>query len=363
MVDSKFDQYKVDHLFLLVGQNPLPNYVAVKLLLNAGGTIYLIHTSQTEEQAKRLKKVLPDEEYNSIKKLSLGSPASYPQDIAQKIEKHTKKADGLLGLNYTGGNKVMAVHAYRSLLRKDNCIFSYLDSNDLQMWIEKDSILIPFQIPLNVSFNTIFKLHDISLQKPYDCSPLLSELAAVRALGEAKFKDYSTQNNLVDETGNLSLEKLKKLCPHQSDSTLKEWSKSHGKWLESHVLQEVIKISEKLSIHDYGRNFHVDVPNQYRKKDFEFDVAFMRNYQLFAISCTTSSNTEKCKEKLFAAYVRAQQMGGSEARAALVCGSDKPDAFKAELEVSIPIQNIEVFGKSDWPNLSHRFVDWIKKLD
>ncbi len=27
------NEYKVDHLFLLIGENPLPNYLAAKLLL------------------------------------------------------------------------------------------------------------------------------------------------------------------------------------------------------------------------------------------------------------------------------------------------------------------------------------------
>jgi len=43
---------------LLIGENPLPNYVAAKLLLNDGGTAYLEHTADTVEQAKRLKNIL-----------------------------------------------------------------------------------------------------------------------------------------------------------------------------------------------------------------------------------------------------------------------------------------------------------------
>lgn len=35
MTTSEFDNYKVDHLFLLIGENPLPNYVAARTLRSA----------------------------------------------------------------------------------------------------------------------------------------------------------------------------------------------------------------------------------------------------------------------------------------------------------------------------------------
>jgi hypothetical protein len=55
------ENYKVDHLFLLVGENPLPNYVAARLLLNDKGTIYLVHTTGTVKQAERLRNILEEE--------------------------------------------------------------------------------------------------------------------------------------------------------------------------------------------------------------------------------------------------------------------------------------------------------------
>lgn len=61
MSTSEFDKYKVDHLFLLIGENPLPNYVAARLLLNPGGTPYLVYTTGTEKPAKRLQTILSSE--------------------------------------------------------------------------------------------------------------------------------------------------------------------------------------------------------------------------------------------------------------------------------------------------------------
>ncbi len=112
MSTSEFDGYKVDHLFLLIGENPLPNYVAANLLLNKGGTAYLIHTTDTEKSAKRLQKILKSE-LNVFKdvEVELRSLGDYESDafhIQKKIREELGKIkSGKIGLNYTGGTKAL----------------------------------------------------------------------------------------------------------------------------------------------------------------------------------------------------------------------------------------------------------------
>jgi hypothetical protein len=45
-----FEPYRTDHLFLIVGANPLPNFVAALLLSKKGGTIHLLHSKGTVSQ-------------------------------------------------------------------------------------------------------------------------------------------------------------------------------------------------------------------------------------------------------------------------------------------------------------------------
>lgn len=45
---------KTDYLFLLVGTNPLPNYVAARLLARPKGKIYLLHSRTTGDIAQNL---------------------------------------------------------------------------------------------------------------------------------------------------------------------------------------------------------------------------------------------------------------------------------------------------------------------
>ena len=77
-----------------------------------------------------------------------------------------------------------------------------------------------------------------------------------------------------------------------------------GEWLEHYVLQQVKNISSSYSISDSRMSFHI--PDNTNNDKFEFDVAFMRNYQLFALSCTTDTEPGLCKLKLFEAYRRAR---------------------------------------------------------
>ncbi|MGB7059296.1 MAG: hypothetical protein WBD58_16455, partial [Geitlerinemataceae cyanobacterium] len=118
---SDFDSHRVDNLFLLVGENPLPNYVAARLLLKKGGTPYLVYTTDTEKQADRLQTRLSNES------MGLNSAQRVPLNDYEADAYHIKKAvcdrletieNGTIGLNYTGGTKAMAVHAYRAVFSK-----------------------------------------------------------------------------------------------------------------------------------------------------------------------------------------------------------------------------------------------------
>jgi hypothetical protein len=87
----------------------------------------------------------------------------------------------------------------------------------------------------------------------------------------------------------------------------------------------------------------------------------MRHYQLFALSCTTSESRKLCKQKLIEANTHAQQLGGIEARVALVCAQSDPESLRKELEVVTRNRKIAVFGRQDWSNLSAKIMQWVKQ--
>ncbi|HAJ60609.1 MAG TPA: DUF1887 domain-containing protein [Cyanobacteria bacterium UBA8543] len=418
---SEFDQYKVDHLFLLIGENPLPNYVAARLLLNKGGTPYLVYTTGTKDPAERLQTILSNEPIG-LKTAQLVPLNDYESDAYHIKEAIRPKLEainvGKIGLNYTGGTKAMAVHAYRAVFSQHpDTVFSYLDPRKLEMCIDReDGDRIRLKVKpdvLQVKLAKLFQIHGLELKENFTQEAQLPELATALAqvfkdenktkqwfdwyfnvfCEEARKKknenwdDWKSktklaplsisveklpsevktefkQNNLIDPSGQLSLQEVQQLKTIEQEPVFKEIKDFckylDGLWLEHYVLKQVKNIAEKNSIKYYGLNFKVPLPGT--QQGFEFDAAFTRGYQLFAISVSTTSKRELCKLKLFEAYLRARQMGGDEARVALVCCTNEPDTLKAEMAL-LDDKKIAVFGKDDLVDLSKKIEEWIKQAD
>jgi len=410
---SDWEGHQVDHLFLLIGENPLPNYVAAKLMLKQGGTPYLVHTTDTENQAKCLEKILGDEGIQTTQLVSLNDYESDAYHIKENIRPRLEAIKtGKIGLNYTGGTKAMAVHAYRTIFSKDHpdAVFSYLDPRKLEMCIDRedgDRIRIKVKPELlEVKLDKLFQIHDLKLDGKPTKEAQFPELAAALA---KVFKDEKTAKQWFDwysvfceearkkKNGNwgdwksksdlavlsISVEKLppeidtefkrEKLVGSDGKLSLQAVQQKgvfteikhfckylDGLWLEHHVLQQVKNIAHQNSIKDYGLNFKVPLPGT--KEGFEFDVAFTRGYQIFAISVSTTSKRDLCKVKLFEAYLRARQMGGDEARVALICCTNEPDTLKAEVAL-LGDKKIAVFGRDDLMDLSKKIEEWIKQND
>ena len=140
----------------------------------------------------------------------------------------------------------------------------------------------------------------------------------------------------------------------------------NGKWLEDHTLSAIKKVSNFCEIHSYAKN--VEIINSGKTKsekkgkqnDFEFDVAALRGYQLFAVSCSTSSDNWGLKQKLFEAYVRGQQLGGDEAKIGLVCFSSDPNTIQKEIEKEWHEKDkFRVFGAGSIPKLDEELAKWL----
>lgn len=411
--NAVFHRYQVDRLLLLIGENPLPNYVVARTLLKDGGTPYLVYTSHTKEQADRVRDLLRERStaLQPCQYIPLGDYESDGYHIQKKIQEDIKPhMQEKWGLNYTGGTKPMATHAYRVLLKlQPNAVFSYLDPRRLEMCIDReDGARIRRKVELEILLSDLFELHSLKLQS----SPTTRSLLPNAAYAFAQFhqnksladswRDWcdKTLRELAKKRGNwLSEEKLQpcelpltypenKDLPNEIKAVLQkhfaasadvfllqqgkenggfqkykhlcEWL--DGTWLEHYTLQQVQSIATQYNIQDSALSFPIKNPQTGQDK-FELDVAFMRGYQLFAISCTTDSNLGLCKSKLFEAYLRAKQLGGDEARVALVCCSDQPDALKRQLEVMLENPKIRVFGREHLSNLANEIAAWIEELE
>ena len=114
MVGPTISNYQVDHLFLLIGTNPLPNYVSARLLARdpQRTTIWFVHSKDTAKEHDTLQKSLQTEGFQSFQSIEVDEASSI--DIYNQIQQRARSLHGVIGLNYTGGTKAMAVHAYRA---------------------------------------------------------------------------------------------------------------------------------------------------------------------------------------------------------------------------------------------------------
>lgn len=189
---SELSEYKVDHLLLLVGSNPLPNAVAGKLLAAPGGKITLIHSRDGFPLAQRLEKWFQNVDI-SLKEVKESEAASVEEKVSEAIEQYERDHTSTnpvhparVGLNYTGGTKVMAVHAYRVLEQwakkhERKAVFSYLDARTLQMRFEQvdGGPAIPVSLAVEIGIHDLLTLHGWELREGSPIkTPVLPKSAA-----------------------------------------------------------------------------------------------------------------------------------------------------------------------------------------
>jgi hypothetical protein len=407
-------QFRSNVVILLIGGNPLPVYVSACLLAGEGvESIYLVHSEKnanyqsTEPFAKFIKRVLL-KNYAHLRDDQIilnGIHANDGSTINTQIKKLLDRIpeNSRIGFNYTGGTKPMAIHAYQTVKSKfEHAIFSYLDADSLSMWI--DGVKnggIPCKTAVNVNLLDIANLHGYQFDS-IRYEPRRIDLS--RAIMEAHFtekgmKDWRDWLNAVGNTPDdqtpplppasyslfdkINLE-FNRLC--NGKATSQDVAKQFGfkslksctiwllgGWLEELTLDSAFNLKELGYFHDYGGNFKT-IPGDWTKtssfgprndaKNFELDVAAMRGYQLFGFSCIASRKPGgETKKHMLEAYVRAKQLGGDEARVALVCLTETPEQVLNEIEREwlTTKGHVKVFGIHQLEKLTENIKNWLEK--
>ena len=159
------NECKTDHLFLLVGANPLPNFVAVSLLHNSTTTIYLLHTDTTlkiaEQLSSRIRHHYPQLK-TVLREIDSTDNEKIDKTIRQLLDLIPERTS--LSLHYTGGTKAMSVHVYRAMFdRRPDTVFTYLDAQTLSLRIDGRSgepmKTVKVSDKCNVDLSTLAQLH------------------------------------------------------------------------------------------------------------------------------------------------------------------------------------------------------------
>lgn len=447
-----------DHLFLLVGTNPLPNYIAAILLARSKATIYLLHSADSAVANTALLAEFLDEQL-SLKFEALNErPAAkeeqprYQITIAREncvidasdgpaIENKVGSlleplgADAAIGLNYTGGTKPMAVHSHRVVAatlsdgvspKFPKAILSYLDPRDLSMHFDHLAHPVPVESPVSVTLAEVAALHGYRLKtdelETEPKSPSLARAIArvnstangykawrnwafpqpdtdrpTPAKGEKAWREWvgsGAPTELPAADGPLALvrEKMDRLCGGEATPeklahvlgckegqfrSCKNWFQ--GTWLEEVVLAAVKEAQPQFGFTSFGKSPklvpgqrlsevletrypHYRDPDQRDSRDFELDVAVMIGYQLFVFSCVASAEAGNTKYHLLEAWVRARQLGGDEARVALVSCVGNTEPLLAEIQRDWQAgSQIKVFGRQHLNALPDEIAGWFQQ--
>ncbi|MCR6546875.1 hypothetical protein [Dehalobacterium formicoaceticum] len=175
---------KFSDLVLLVGTNPLPNYVVSKYFQNQNKKlrrIWLVHSEEerninqrgTKHLAENIRQAILGEwdEAISINYVSLSNIASaerIERDIKEYLSPAVLTSTTGLHLNYTGGTKAMAVHVYRSLeeLWDRKCSFSYLNARNFCIHVDQEGVITEdLRDEVKLSLEGLTKLHGCEKSK------------------------------------------------------------------------------------------------------------------------------------------------------------------------------------------------------
>jgi len=383
--------FQTDILCLLVGGNPLPDYVSAILLAGRGARVYLLQTSATHEVAKRLATALAQPRPD-LTCFPIEISKTDPQEIGNGLQGLIREwgPNAQVGLNYTGGSKPMAAQAYHSLIQAyPRGIYSYLDADTLSLVITAPGTATQ-QIPVGrqvcAGLTTLFELHGYTLTEqrgPGVPSALREALVHLHSNREG-FKQYRAWlQTLGQEAPGLPnttaypalapvVQAFEGLCapaPATPESVAWALSCKNGQiascskiliadWLEEHVFAVFQDLAPELGMHEVGLGMQPQKTTTSRNS--EFDVAAMLGYQLFAVSCMASDRAQNVKDHFMEAYVRARQLGGDEARAALVCCLENPAEMEQEITQGWGAEGkIRVFGRPHLLNLAEHLREWI----
>ena len=358
----------VEHLILLVGSNPLPNYLTALTLRPR--KITLIYSEQTKKPKERLKKTLKQFGFDIRDRLLEDAASAFcTENLLKDVMLSGEVRD--VWLAYTGGTKVMAVHARLAFEeaggKREQVV--YLDEGGeereprLRYDDGREELLSDLE-GVGFSLDTLLTLHGFEWTQHRDMPNLPTmddafkimdafmreagqrgfigndENSLVRRLHRktscmSKYKNNPRKclcdKEVVFKASKFGLELSQEVVPTaeqlgalQNRDERKSWFRRWcsflgGGWFEEWVAEQVRRVGLKPKPEVV---VGVNAVREESGRQCEIDVAVIRGCRVHFISCTTDSNLRLCKSKLFEIAVRARQLGGDLARAALVCLAD-----------------------------------------
>ena len=320
-------EQQTNEIILLVGGNPLPNYVAALALraeLVTARGVHLLYTKEVQDIKDNLCTCLRDAGFHCrATYITDAGDAAAIRDACADIQEGTH-------LHYTGGTNAMAVHVHAAWTKRGGQPnqASYLFGRDDRLMTDAG---VPMAIPASIKLDltTLTALHGPrAAHTPRMVGPDLPNDA--EAIASCVFGNPELAKQIYDAVPSRTSDfrthpfqpthplTLSENCipaggwPHDK---VEGWQKFlRGEWLDRWVYQKI----QDTGLVPPGF-LYADVRRRIRGREFQLDVVAVRGHHLYVVSCTTSQWLDRCKAKLFEVSMRARQLGGDLARSALVC--------------------------------------------
>lgn len=398
-----------NNLVLLIGTNPLPNYVILYYFRKKceNLNVVFIDTVKTHNFSENIINIT-NFDRKHVKFIHLDEEDD-PLRIENNLRDGFEKIQDLYGihLNYTGGTKVMGTRVFTVLdeiCKKKSINFSssYLSARDFKLRINtinnQTEILLKDEIEIN--YAQLINLHNfLEIRKDEHNITEISyfEEMVIKKNFEEYFNIYK-RNQFLNKKGNLISTKkelndkfsngefsinnylieniinrlpivkrifnadgtIKNDC-NFTDSNIKTLFKYlDGDWFEEYVCKNLKNAFA--DIYEIITNIRL-TKEHWGKNEFEIDALLIRGYQLIGISITTSRTIGLCKSKGFEIMHRTKQLGGDESKQVLVTLLSDEKVAKLELDFEYDTgnsQKILVLGINDI--YEGKFIQKIKQF-
>lgn len=330
-------QYTFKHLVLLIGTNPLPNFVVAEYFLKENSeltTIWLVHSehkpdiqqSGTKNFAEKLKLLL--QQRHPERSVNFEFVALANVSRAKEIDRSltTKCLDKLedrstVHLNYTGGTKVMSTHIYRTMERSPkisqrSC--SYLDPKSFRIIFDDERLPDSDDLrkEIKMTFEEMISLHGYIriLSHPKETSQQFAEAvqAFANLIDSDRLTEYFDSRNggynrvlfhhkkrsdkLAEEKRQLKLDDLQAYAPNAAFATVLNVLPEHyrlmkdGKFTDAELRDDatckyVVKFLDGLWLEEY---VHAVLRDNFLREQFSLE----KNWEIKKIEWEGDSRFE-----------------------------------------------------------------------
>ena len=280
----------------------------------------------------------------------------------------------------------MSVYSVSALRRVfPRSILSYLDAHTLSMMIDAGGPLlaIPVGREVSLTLDDLADLHGYRIDQRVSSPRHMSIAGAIKAVHLADgglnqwrtwLESWRTRVRLPTLSDGLALEPaiaaFEAACGANTTETgvaqalgfdrLDQCGKYFiGGWLEDCTLDAVGRVKTQANLDQYAAGLQISAPG---RPEFELDAAAMLGYQLFGLSCVVTEKKGRAKEHLLEVFTRAGQLGGDEARFAVVSFVAGPEELERDVSQAWDASGkIKVLGRKHIQNLPQHLLEWFEK--